>query len=60
MDLCCFGSRQGWMDLNAPSESSGLLCFEQRYFFQKTKKKTGKKERKPFPSQSGRKCKAVP
>ncbi len=60
MDLCRFGLRQGWMDLNAPSESDGLLCFEQRYFFQKTKKKNRQKERKPFPSQSGRNCKTGP
>jgi hypothetical protein len=29
-------------------------------FFKKEKKKQAKKKRKPFPSQSGRKCKAVP
>ncbi len=46
MDLCCFGSRQGWMDLNAPSESGGFLCFEQRYFFKKQRKKQAKKRRK--------------
>jgi|GEM_PF-5652472 len=46
MDLCGFGLLDALMGLNGPSESDGLLCFELGYFFQKTREKTGKKEKK--------------
>ena len=60
MDLCHFESRQGWMDLNAPSESGGFLCFEQRYFFKKQRKKQAKKRKKTISKPVGTKMQGCP